>query len=220
MLRRRPLCDFRSAMRPLVWLAAGAIATSTSPVHAQSAEGDDGDTSIGSDSESEGDPRAPSWLEGHWAALTGGSLSAAGSAVAIASALGPAARSSSSAPSAPPHAPKDDGAALRTAGYIAGGVGIAGFILFAVAGIGAKNAHDRLDEACAAGRCTDVSRDADIADGKLLQTAANIGLATGLTGLGLGATLVVLGSHSTSDVMPTVGSSSPSGGMINFAGRF
>jgi len=215
---RRPLRDFRTTMRPLVWLAVGAIATSTSPVHAQSAEGDDGDTSIGSDSESEGDPSAPSWLEGHWAALTGGSLSAAGSSVAIASASGHAARSS--APSAPPHAPKDDGAALRTAGYIAGGVGLAGFILFAVAGIGAKNAHDRLDEACAAGRCTDVSRDADIADGKRLQTAANIGLATGLTGLGLGATLIVLGSHSTSDVMPTVGSSSPSGGMINFAGRF
>jgi hypothetical protein len=212
-------------MRPVVWLAAGAIATWTAPVHAQSNEvdaADDADMRVPSDAESEGRPSVSSWLEAPWAALTGwGSISAAGPAVAIApDASSRAARSSSAASTAPPPAPKDDGAGLRTAGYIAGGVGLAGFILFAVAGIGAKSAHDRLDEACAAGRCSEVSRDADIADGKLLQTAANIGLATGLTGLGLGATLVVLGSHSMSDAMPAVGSSSPGGGMINFAGRF
>jgi len=129
--------------------------------------------------------------------------------------------STSAAPAAPPPAPaaNDDGAALRTVGYIAGAVGIAGFVLFAVAGIGAKNAHDRLDEACAAGRCNDASHEADIADGKRLQTAANIGLATGLAGLGLGATFVVLGSHSTSDSTPAVGSA-PQGGMFTFSGRF
>jgi hypothetical protein len=138
----------------------------------------------------------------------------------VANGSSPAA-STAAPPSPPPAVPasKDDGGGLRTAGYILGGVGIAGFVLFAIAGIGAKNAHDRLDEACAAGRCNDASHDADIADGKLLQTAANIGLATGLTGLGLGATLVVLGSHSASDTVPGV-ASSPSGGMITFSGRF
>jgi hypothetical protein len=163
-------------MRPLIGAAALAIATSTSPVAAQST-----------------------------AARSSSSASTAAPPVAP--------------PAAPPATPKDDGVGLRTAGYIMGGVGIAGFLLFAVAGIGAKRAHDRLDEACAAGRCNDASHESDIADGKLLQTAANIGLATGLAGLGLGATFVVLGSQSTSDSVPAVGSA-PSGGMVTFSGRF
>jgi hypothetical protein len=173
MLRPRSSSNSRPVVRPLVWLAVAAVATSTSPVVAQTA------------------PAQPS--------------TTASSATA------------SSATASPP-VTKDDGGGLRTAGYILGGVGIAGFILFAVAGIGAKNAHDRLDEACAAGRCNDASHESDIADGKLLQTAANIGLATGLAGLGLGATFIVLGSHSTSDAPTTA--SSPSGGMITFSGRF
>jgi hypothetical protein len=168
MLGARSLSDFRSALRPLVWLTAAAVATSTSSVMAQSA-------------------------------------------VPQAAAAAPA------PPTAPKDAPKDDGAGLRTAGYIVGGVGLAGFILFALAGIGAKNAHDRLDEACAAGHCNDAAHESDIADGKMLQTAANIGLATGLAGLGLGATFVVIGSHATRDA-PTVGSAP--GGMITFSGRF
>jgi hypothetical protein len=172
MLRQRFSPDRRPVQRPLVWLAAAAIATSASPVAAQ--------------------------------ALAAPSTSAA--------------TETPPAPPPPP-APKDDGVALRTVGYIAGAVGLAGFVLFAVAGIGAKNAHDRLDEACAAGRCNDASNEADIANGKRLQTAANIGLATGLAGLGLGATFVVLGSHSTSDSTPAVGSA-PSGGMFTFSGRF
>jgi hypothetical protein len=100
------------------------------------------------------------------------------------------------------------------AGYIAGGVGIAGFVLFAIAGIGAKNAHDRLDESCNAGHCDDASAQ----EGKSLQTAANIGLATGIAGLGLGATLIVLG-HPSNDAAPAVGMSGR-GGVVTFAGRF
>jgi hypothetical protein len=121
--------------------------------------------------------------------------------------------------SAPPPAPKDEGAGLKTAGYILGGLGIAGFVLFAVAGISAKNAHDRLDEDCAAGRCNDASHASDIEDGKLFQTAANVGLAAGLTGVGLGATLIVIGTHSSSDTPPATGSS-PTGAILSFSGRF
>jgi len=114
---------------------------------------------------------------------------------------------------------KDEGSGLKTAGYILGGIGILGFVLFGVAGISAKNAHDRLDESCAAGDCNDAAHASDIEDGKLFQTAANIGLAAGLTGLGFGATLIVLGSHSTNDAAPTT-ASAPSGAVITFSGRF
>ena len=129
-----------------------------------------------------------------------------------------AAPTSTPAP-APPPAPKDEGAGLRTAGYILGGLGIAGFVLFAIAGISAKNAHDRLDESCAAGQCNDPANQSDISDGKLFQTAANIGLATGLVGLGLGATLIVVGSHPSNDAPPASGNS-PSGAIVTFTGRF
>lgn len=175
-------------------------------------DGDDVDIDLASSPESEADPTSPSWIEAPWAVLTRTGFAAGVDAV-------DATRNSAASAAAPPPAPKDDGAGLRTAGYIAGGVGIAGFILFAVAGIGAKNAHDRLDEACNAGRCTDASHDSDIADGKRLQTAANIGLATGLIGLGLGATLIALGIRSPSDAVPAVGMSG-GGGLITFAGRF
>ena len=126
--------------------------------------------------------------------------------------------SPSPAPAAPP---KDDGTTLRTVGYIAGGVGIVGFIVFAVAGIGAKNAHDRLEDtlqACGpkAIDCNDAFGPA--ADGKRLQTIANIGLATGLAGVGLGATLIMLGGHAANDT-PAV-ATAPQGGMITFVGRF
>ena len=115
--------------------------------------------------------------------------------------------------------PKDDGTTLRTIGYIAGGVGIVGFVVFAVAGIGAKNAHDRVEEAvqaCGPRVCNEAVSSAD--EGKRLQTIANIGLATGLAGVGLGATLIMLGGHAANDA-PAV-ATAPQGAMITFAGRF
>jgi hypothetical protein len=151
--------------------------------------------------------------------------SAAGTVTTTASAstAGTGAATSTPVPTAtppePPPAPKDEGTGLKTAGYILGGLGIAGFVLFAVAGISAKNAHDRLDEDCAAGRCNDASHASDIEDGKLFQTAANVGLAAGLTGVGLGATLIVLGTHSSSDTPPAPGNS-PTGAILSFSGRF
>jgi len=138
---------------------------------------------------------------------------ASNGATAAAATSPPAATSPAGAPA------KDEGTGLKTAGYVLGGLGIAGFVLFAVAGISAKNAHDRLDEACAAGRCNDASHASDIEDGKLFQTAANVGLAAGLTGLGFGAALIVLGTHSSSDAAPASGSS-PTGAIVTFSGRF
>jgi hypothetical protein len=156
---------------------------------------------------------------GHFS-LTEGSSAASSSATGAAATSAPASDAKSASAAAPPVVPpppSDDGAGLRTAGYIAGGVGIAGFILFAVAGIGAKNAHDRLEENCGSGQCDEATKQSDIEDGKMLQTAANIGLATGLTGLGLGATLIVLGARPSESSAP---STAANGAMITYAGRF
>jgi hypothetical protein len=128
------------------------------------------------------------------------------------------------APAATPNADpaagpaSDDGAGLRTAGFVAGGVGIAGLVLFAIAGLGAKNAYDDLDAACGSGPCPDDSQESKIAEGRMLQTAANIGLAAGLTGVGVGATLLVLGNKAAidrHDAAPTA-----SGAMITYGGQF
>jgi len=218
MLRQRPWSGFPIAVRPLVWLAVAAIATSTSPLRAQQASAEEIESFVANAAENEAD-RSPtiSASAAFRAMLASGSVTGQiGTGISAASTSG----STSTAPTPP--APNDDGTALRTAGYIAGAVGIAGFVLFAIAGIGAKTAHDRLDEDCNAGPCDSASHESDIADGKRLQTAANIGLATGLAGIGLGATLILLGGHSSSDATPAppVATSAPNGGMITFAGRF
>jgi hypothetical protein len=115
----------------------------------------------------------------------------------------------------------DEGSSMRTIGFIAGGVGIVGFILFAVTGLGAKSAHDRLDQNCGTGQCRDPwAAESDIADGRMLQTAANIGLATGLTGVALGATLLVLDAKPMNDAPHGGVSIVPQGGVVTFGGRF
>jgi len=155
---------------------------------------------------------------GHFS-LIAGSSAPGSSATGAAATTVPATDAKSGATPAPavPPPTKDDGAGLRTAGYIAGGVGIAGMVLFIVAGIGAKNAHDRLEEDCGSGQCDEATKQSNIEDGKMLQTAANIGLATGLTGLGLGATLIVLGNRPSESTPP---STAVNGAMITYGARF
>jgi hypothetical protein len=207
MLRNGLLTDRRSSRRPLVGLSVAALLAASTPVRAESPSANEAQAA-----------RRATMDVGQAArpVLALGSLPLAGATSAAGAAAAPASPPSGPAPAASP--PSDDGAALRTIGYVAGGIGIVGFVLFAVAGIGAKNAHDRLDEACNAGRCNDASTQADIEDGKRLQTAANVGLVTGLAGVGLGATLIVLGAHSAHDAS-AVGAARP-GGMITLAGRF
>jgi hypothetical protein len=144
---------------------------------------------------------------------------AAGASAAGTTATSSPAGDAKSTPAPPPAVPppsKDDGAGLRTAGYIAGGVGIAGFVLFVIAGIGAKNAHDKLED-CGTSQCDEATKQSHIEDGKMLQTAANIGLATGLTGLGLGATLIVLGARPNENSAP---STAVNGAIITYGASF
>jgi hypothetical protein len=124
------------------------------------------------------------------------------------------------APSTLPTPPQEDGAGLRTAGYVAGGVGIVGLALFFIAGLSAKSAYDRLDEACGGSPCAGDSHQSDIDAGRMWQTAANIGLATGLVGVGTGVTLIVLGNPGALDKRDTSPATAATGAMINYGGRF
>ena len=95
-----------------------------------------------------------------------------------------------------------------------------GMVLFAIAGLNAKSAYDNLNSDCGNAPCTDAAHQSDIEAGRMWQTTANIGLAAGLTGLGVGATLLVLGSQSSGEKPGPSASISTHGGMITYGGHF
>lgn len=73
----------------------------------------------------------------------------------------------------------------------AGGIGLAGVVVFVVAGAMNRSTYGGLKDACPAGVCS-ADPQADIDKGRSEQTVANVGLVIGLVGLGAGATLFVL----------------------------
>jgi len=91
-------------------------------------------------------------------------------------------------PTKEPEAPSS-GSGLRVGGFVAGGVGLVGFGLFAGFGLAARSKFNDLETACAAGCPT---RTADIDAGKRDQRIANIGLVVGLVGVATSVTLFVL----------------------------
>ncbi|WP_394820650.1 tol-pal system YbgF family protein [Pendulispora albinea] len=91
----------------------------------------------------------------------------------------------------PPPPASDDRSTLRTAAYVAGGVGAAGFLTFIVFGLLNNGTYGDLESACGKGPCP-ASRSGDIDKGKSQQTIANVGLVFGLLGAGAGVTLFVL----------------------------
>jgi hypothetical protein len=84
--------------------------------------------------------------------------------------------------------------------YVAGGVGAAGLITFAIFGAMEKSAYSSLQSACPNNVCPP-SKSGDISSGKTDQVVANVALGVGLVGVAAGATLFV---------MSLGGSSSPS----------
>ncbi len=83
---------------------------------------------------------------------------------------------------------------LRPISYIAGGVGVAGFAMFAISGGLASSTYADLDKKCGKGtvRFCDSSAKSQIDSGKLEQTLANVGLIIGSVGLAAGVTLFLL----------------------------
>jgi len=88
---------------------------------------------------------------------------------------------------------------LRTAGYVVGGAGIASLIASGAMFYLRHSTISDLDEQCGPDRmsCPDSAR-STIDRGKLYTTLGNVTLVVGALGLGVGATLVVLGGHSGS----------------------
>jgi hypothetical protein len=219
----------RLSRRPLAWLTLCAITAPSTLARAQSAPTHDITSLLDSatDDEAAGTPSgalddAPLSATTPVAFTLGATAKEALASIALprlmlASSAAPAEQGSTAAPT---QAGADDDSGLRTAGYVAGGVGLVGIALFAIAGLGAKSAYDKLDSDCGKTACTDEAHRSDIEGGRMLQTTANIGLAVGLTGLGVGATLLVLGSRSSVERRGPSASVSANGGMITYGGHF
>ena len=79
----------------------------------------------------------------------------------------------------------------ETAAFVAGGVGAAGLITFAIFGGMTLSSYGDLDDSCPGGNCPTGSQD-DIDSGQTYQTVANVGLVVGLVGAAASATLFLL----------------------------
>jgi len=132
------------------------------------------------------------------------------------------------APAAPepvvakPEAPPSKPFPVRTVGFVAGGVGVAGLAVFTVAGLAAKSTFHRMSDTCGAAGCSDPGQLSEIDKGRSQQTMANIGLAVGVVGLAAGATLIILGgrSHGNDPSSTVAVSGLPGGGSISYTGKF
>ncbi len=85
---------------------------------------------------------------------------------------------------------------LRLGAFVAGGVGVVGFALFAAGGALSKGTYSSLNTLCSGqAGCPNGNRataDSDISSGKSQQTLANAGVVIGVVGVAAGATLFVL----------------------------
>jgi hypothetical protein len=102
------------------------------------------------------------------------------------------------APVAPPAPPASSSPSLRTWAYVAGGVGGAGLITFAIFGAMTSSKYSSLEAACPdKNDCS--GKQSDVDAGKTYQTVANVGLGVGLVGVAAGATLFVLSLNQPKD---------------------
>ncbi len=122
----------------------------------------------------------------------------------------------------PPVRPQSQ--AVRTAGFVVGGAGIASLIASGAMFYLRHNAISDLDKQCGSNRtgCPDSARNT-VDRGKLYTTLGDVTLAVGAAGLALGATLVIVGSHSSeqqASVGLAPGALGANVGGVSLIGRF
>jgi hypothetical protein len=101
------------------------------------------------------------------------------------------------APPPPPPEEKDGGgpSGLLIGGLIAGTIGVAGMVTFAVAGGMSLGTYSDVEDKCSAlpgGKCTSAQDHEQIDEGEQQQLIANVGAIVGGVGLALGATLIIV----------------------------
>jgi hypothetical protein len=116
---------------------------------------------------------------------------------------------------------------LRTLGFVAGGVGVAGIAVWTIFGLQAKSTYDELEGECPEG-CSDraqspagdhEARRDRIESGKSAQTIANVGLVMGAAGLAASGALLYLGFSDDQSERASL-AVSPGSASLKYEGRF
>ncbi|HYQ02687.1 MAG TPA: hypothetical protein VER96_28640 [Polyangiaceae bacterium] len=127
------------------------------------------------------------------------------------------------APPPPPPPPPQQPQTMRTAGFVVGGAGIASLIASGAMFYLRHTTINDLDKQCGADRmqCPD-SAQSTIDRGSLYTTLGNVTLVVGAVGLGVGATLVVLGGrqNTRASVGIAPGAVGANAGGATLVGRF
>lgn len=101
---------------------------------------------------------------------------------------------------AAPHS-EGGGSGWTTAGWIAGGVGVAGIALFAISAVIISGAEGDIEDACEGDRTECSAEAGEAADrGEAWMAPNAIGFGVGLVGLGLGVTFLVIGADDGAQV--------------------
>ena len=133
-----------------------------------------------------------------------------------------ATRPTGSAPttsSAPPRQDRgtDSGSGLRTAGYVIGGVGVAGIATSLVLGAMVLSRKDVVNSHCNNKRCDQQGLDAASA-GRTLSTASTVSFIAGAVCTGVGVTLIL--THKPHERTALEARTVPGGATLNLGGRF
>ncbi len=118
----------------------------------------------------------------------------------------------------PPPLPPSHSSAVRTAGFVVAGIGVAGFATFAVAGLMANSKFNSVKNACHDTRCTDPSYADQIDKGKTLDRIATTGLIVGAVGIVAGGTMILLGKPGGREGVAL--DVSPGGARVGYSGSF
>jgi len=109
----------------------------------------------------------------------------------------PAAAAVATAPTEAPEEETGDLSPLVPIGIAVAGVGVAGFVLFAITGSMSNGSYSDLEALCGGEQACPADTSAEAADlqdsGRTQQTLANVGLIVGAVGVAAGATLIVIG---------------------------
>jgi len=93
----------------------------------------------------------------------------------------------------PPVPPPAKEGHIRTAGFVVGGVGVAGLVVAVAAGAGALSKLSQLEKECGKSRCTNPEYGGVVDEGRRWQTTANIALTVGAAATVAGGLMIVLG---------------------------
>ncbi len=117
--------------------------------------------------------------------------------------------------------PRGPSHGLRNAGFVVGGIGIAGMGVFAAFAALAQTRCDPLKQACNGGPC-DASYNSQIDEGQTFQNIANIALVAGGVAIATGAIMIIAGLSTEKSSPPVTASFVPlqGGGFIGVGRAF